>query len=127
MPGTNLSDAEWSVMDALWERGELTGREAAELLRERCGWSRSTVLTLLGRMEAKGAVAAESEGGVKVYRPLLSREDASLCETRNFLGRVYKGSVSLMLSALTKKQALSQQEIDELYELLRGLEAGNDA
>ena len=78
-------------------------------------------------MEAKGAVAAESEGGVKVYRPLLSREDASLRETRDFLGRVYKGSVSLMLSALTKKQALSQQEIDELYELLRGLEAGNDA
>ncbi len=127
MPGTNLTDAEWSVMDALWERGELTGREAAELLRERCGWSRSTVLTLLGRMEAKGAVAAESEGGVKVYRPLLSWEDASLRETRDFLGRVYKGSVSLMLSALTKKQALSQQEIDELYELLRGLEAGNDA
>ncbi len=46
MPGINLTDAEWSVMDALWERGELTGREAAELLRERCGWSRSTVLTL---------------------------------------------------------------------------------
>ena len=117
MPGTNLTDAEWSVMDALWERRELTGREAAELMRERCGWSRSTVLTLLGRMEAKGAVAAESEGGVKV----------SLRETRDFLGRVYKGSVSLMLSALTKKQALSQQEIDELYELLRGLKAGNDA
>ena len=31
MPGTNLTDAEWSVMDALWERGELTGREAAAL------------------------------------------------------------------------------------------------
>ena len=111
MPGTNLTDAEWSVMDALWERRELTGREAAELMRERCGWSRSTVLTLLGRMEAKGAVAAESEGGVKVYRPLLSREDASLRETRDFLGRVYKGSVSLMLSAMTKKQEIGRAHL----------------
>ena len=50
MAAAKLTEAEWSVMDALWERGELTGREAAELLRERCGWSRSTVLTLLGRM-----------------------------------------------------------------------------
>ena len=33
MAAAKLTEAEWSVMDALWERGELTGREAAELLR----------------------------------------------------------------------------------------------
>ena len=32
MAAAKLTEAEWSVMDALWERGELTGREAAELL-----------------------------------------------------------------------------------------------
>lgn len=50
-----------------------------------------------------------------------------MSETRDFLGRVYNGSVSLMLSAMTKKQALSREEIDELYELLRGLEAESGA
>ena len=113
MQGINLTDAEWSVMDCLWERGALTGREAAELLRERCGWSRSTALTLLSRLEAKGAVSGAA--------------DASVHETQNFLGRVYKGSVSLMLSALTKKQALTQKEIDELCALLHGLEEENKA
>ena len=125
MSGTHLTEAEWSIMDALWERGELTGREAADLLKERCGWSRSTVLTLLGRREAKGAVSGSAENGVKVFRPLIAREDAAVRETRDFLGRVYKGSLSLMVSSLTKKQALPQSEIDELYELLRGLEAGS--
>ena len=33
MAAAKLTEAEWSVMDALWERGELTGREAAELSR----------------------------------------------------------------------------------------------
>ncbi len=126
MSSANLTQAEWSVMEALWEHGALTGREAAELLSGRCGWSRSTVLTLLGRLEAKGAVEG-SEGGVKLYRPLVGREDAALVETQDFLGRVYHGSVSLMLSAMTKKQALSREEIDELYELLRGLEAESGA
>lgn len=84
MAHTSLTEAEWSVMDALWERGGLTGREASELLRERCGWSRSTVLTLLGRLEAKGAVSGETEGGVKLYRPLTGREDAAVSETRGF-------------------------------------------
>ena len=44
-------------------------------------------------------------------------------ETKNFLERVYQGSLSLMVSTLTQKQTLSQEELDELYELLKGLEA----
>lgn len=38
-----------------------------------------------------------------------------LQETERFLDRVYKGSVSLMMSAVTKKQQLSKEKIDELY------------
>ena len=118
-----LTQAEWSVMECLWEAGPLTGREVTRRMEKSCGWSRSTTLTLLGRLEAKGAVAgAPEEKGPKVFRPLLGREDAALEETRDFLGRVYQGSLSLMVSALTKKQALSREELDELYELLKGLE-----
>lgn len=63
---------------------------------------------------------------MKVFRPLISREDAAVAETRDFIGRIYNGSLSLMVSALTKKQALPKSEIDELYELLQKLEAGHD-
>ena len=45
-------------------------------------------------------------------------------ETENFLERVYRGSLSLMVSTLTKKQALSQKEIEELQEVLNRLEEG---
>lgn len=123
----NLTAAEWSVMECLWERAPLTGREVTELMRERCGWSRSTTLTLLSRMEAKGAVTGESDIGKKAFRPLICREDAAQQETEDFLGRVYKGSLSLMVSSLTHKQQLSQREIDELYAILKELEGDQDA
>lgn len=120
----SLTQAEWEVMECLWEESPLTGREVTQRMQQRCGWSRSTTLTLLGRLEAKGAVkSAAEETGPKVFSPLLAREDAALRETEDFLSRVYHGSLSLMVSALTRKQALSQQEQDELYELLKGLEA----
>ena len=32
--------------------------------------------------------------------------------------RVYKGSVSLLMTALTDRQQLSKEEIDELYAIL---------
>ncbi|HIY06288.1 MAG TPA: BlaI/MecI/CopY family transcriptional regulator [Candidatus Evtepia faecigallinarum] len=120
---TNLTQAEWTVMECLWEKGGLTGREVTHEMAARCGWSRSTTLTLLGRLEHKGVVkGAAGERGPKVFSPLLRREDAALRETKNFLSRVYQGSLSLMVSALTKKQALPQEDLDQLYALLKGLE-----
>ncbi|MGI5962165.1 MAG: BlaI/MecI/CopY family transcriptional regulator [Lawsonibacter sp.] len=119
----SLTQAEWSVMECLWEDGLHTGREVTQRMEKNCGWSRSTTLTLLSRLEAKGAVGSDSEKrGPKVFFPLLKREDAALQETEDFLSRVYQGSLSLMVSALTKKQALSREELDQLYDLLKGLE-----
>ena len=123
----NLTEAEWSVMECLWDNRSLTGREATELMEDKMGWSRSTTLTLIRRMEAKGAVESVSDGGLKVFRPLIRREDATLEETENFLDRVYKGSLSLMVSAFTKKQKLSQEEINELHSILNALGEDNNA
>ena len=121
-PKIRLTEAEWSVMECLWTHSPLTGREAVAQLKERCGWSRSTTLTLLRRLEEKGAVSADPADPVKRFRPLIRRADAAAQETEDFLGRVYHGSVSMMVSALTKKEALPQSEIDELYALLQELE-----
>lgn len=121
-----LTEAEWSVMECLWEHAPRTGREIVEWLGERMGWARSTSLTLLRRLEAKGAVEEDAGGEVRLFRPVLLKEEAAIYETENLLGRAYKGSLSLLVSAMTRKQRLPQEEIEELYELLREMEAKND-
>ena len=122
-----LTSAEWSVMECLWEHAPRTGRELSEALEKVNGWSRSTTLTLLRRLEDEGAVGTETEGRVKAFLPLVSREEAALRETENLLSRVYQGSLSLMVSAFTKKQALSRGELEELYAILKEAEGKNDA
>ena len=52
------------------------------------------------------------------YSSLIPKEEATLQETTNFLERVYHGSMSMMLSAFTRKQPLSPDEISELYAIL---------
>lgn len=118
----NLTTAEWSVMECLWEKSPLTGRQMTDLLKERMGWNRSTTLTMLRRLEDKGAVISDTQGAKKTFSPGIAREDAVHQETEDFLERVYGGSLSLMVSAMTKKQALSKAEIDELYTMLKELE-----
>ena len=120
--GQYLTEAEWQVMECVWEKAPCTGREVWEWFQGRTTWSRSTPLTLLGRLENKGYVKAEKIGGRKQYTPLLTREDASLQEAKNLLQRAYQGSVTLMVNCQNKKEALPKEELDQLYELLKGLE-----
>ena len=120
--GNTLSPAQWSIMECLWQAGSLTGREATAAMEEKMGWNRSTTLTLLRRMEEKGFVTSTTDKGIKTFLPALGREDAALQETENLLERVYHGSVSMLVSAMTHKHTLSQQEIDRLYALLEEME-----
>lgn len=121
-----LTEAEWAVMECLWEKSPRTGRETVAWLDRRMGWTRSTTLTMLRRLEAKGAVAGDTEGELKTFRPLIAREEVAVRETENLLDRAYKGSLSLLVSSLTRKQTLPQKEIDELYAILREMEGKNN-
>ena len=121
-----LTEAEWTVMECLWEKSPRTGRETVAWLDQKMGWTRSTVLTMLRRLEAKGAVAGDTEGELKTFRPLIAREDVAVRETENLLDRVYKGSLSMLVSSLTRKQSLPQSEIDELYAILKEMEGKKD-
>ena len=122
MGSVNLTPTEWKLMECLWEKSPRTGREATAYLEEHVGWTRSTTLTLLRRMTEKGLIHCDESGTMRTYSPLICREEAVTQETEDFLDRVYKGSVSLMMSAITKKQELSREEIDELYAILREAE-----
>ena len=121
----SLTAAEWNMMECLWEHSPRTGREAVEFMKSYVGWSRSTTLTMLRRMTEKGYIHCNEDAEVMTYTAAICREDAVVQETQSFVDRVYKGSVSMMLSAFTKKQELSREEIEELYEILRKAEEGS--
>lgn len=122
----DLTPAEWNLMECLWEQSPRTGREAIDYLSLHAGWNRSTTLTLLRRMTEKGYISCTEENGLNMYRPCIAREDAAIRETENFLSRVYHGSVSMMMNAITQKQKLSPEEINALYAILRRAEEANE-
>lgn len=120
----SLTNTEWNLMECLWEASPRTGREATDYMQEHVGWTRSTTLTMLRRMAEKGLIRCEDKDGMKVYFPLIKREDAVIKETDDFINRVYKGSVSMMMSAITRKQELTKEEIEALHAILREAEEG---
>lgn len=116
---TELSDGEWALMTRLWEHPGSTITELTAAMRGETGWSKHTILSMLSRMEAKGAIAYEQSGRAKAWYPLLRRSYAARKETRRFLDKVYGGSLGLMVNAMADSRDLSREDIEELSRILK--------
>ena len=115
----SLSNMEWKLMAPLWKGAPMTLMELTRALAPDTGWTKHTVITMLTRLEGKGAVRWEQVGRTRHYYPVISREEARREETAGFLDRVYGGRLGLMMSALVEDHALTKEDIDELRAILR--------
>ena len=115
---SNLSASEWKLMKQLWTRSSMTVRERTDAMREETNWTRNTIITMLSRLEAKGAVGCEQGVRAKRYYPVLEQKDAARTEMESFLDRVYGGRVGLMMSAMVESRGLSEDDIAELSAIL---------
>lgn len=113
-----LQPSEWIIMERLWKKCPQTIMQLYHGLKEDPGWSKSTVNTMLGRMVAKKILHFEEGERAKQYYPLVNRDEAAIVETESLLERVYQGSVSRMMNTLIRNKNLSDEEINELYQIL---------
>ena len=129
-----LTPAELNLMKVLWRLGKATVADArAELNRpEACRATRreggelayTTVMTLLGRLAAKGAVEVDREREPYVYRPAYSRESVLKDRLRDFLRDVFDGEADAMVLGLVEDESIS---IDELRAIERRIETAEAA
>lgn len=118
MEKVSLSNAEWRLMNYLWDKGEGTISEMVQYFSGITNWDRHVLIMMLKRMEAKGAVAYEMQGRAKLYYPTVEKTQSCVQETKDFLDRVYKGSMGLMLTTMVKQEEISGSELEELRRIL---------
>jgi BlaI family penicillinase repressor len=118
-----INQSEWPIMELLWESPK-TLMELVNTLTKTIGWSKSTITTLVRRMDDKGLITFHTVGRAKVFRSVISRQEATTRETNFLLSRAYHGSVGLMISAMVQQNNLSKADIDELYSILKEAEEG---
>lgn len=122
MEKINLSDGEWKLMNLLWQNPPKTITHLTKELEQTTGWGRNVIITMLKRLEAKGAVRHEEGERAKLFYPCVERDGAVIEETRGFLNRMYQGSLSLLVNAMVNSSDLSVEEIEELKAILNKAE-----
>lgn len=115
-----VTEAEWKIMECLWDHSPQTMGEITATLEPATGWTRQTVITLLKRLTEKGAVSMDDSGRAKMYTPLITKEEVSAEETHKLLNHVFKGKASLLVNQLIDSGDLSAEDLQEILDILNG-------
>ena len=116
-----IGEAEYEVMEVLWETAPLTAAEVAERVPAERGWGMATIKTMLGRLLAKGVLTHEEEGRRYLYRPAVSRDDYAAQESTRLIDRLFGGKVTPLVAQLARQDRLSARDIAEIEALLKAL------
>jgi BlaI family transcriptional regulator, penicillinase repressor len=113
-----VSEAEWEVMQVLWESSPLGATEIADEVCKRMQWHPKTVKTLLGRLVKKGVLRYREDGNRYLYSPVYRRDRYVAAESRSFIDRVFGGSATPAVVHFVETMELSDDDLQELRAIL---------
>jgi predicted transcriptional regulator len=117
----NLTEAELRLMDAVWDKGSATVQEVADALPRELGLAYNTVLTTLRILEEKGYLRHKKakEGRAFIYRPAVTRQQASRSAVHSLLRRFFGNSAEALVLNLLDDEKLEPDEVRRIRGLLR--------
>jgi BlaI family transcriptional regulator, penicillinase repressor len=116
---TELTEAEWTVIKAVWETEPCTAPAIQEKLEAQTDWSYSTVRTIMDRMVVKGLLRAEKNGKTTLFRSVVTRNQAQRGELLYALKNAFNGALTPMVQCLLDTENISRRELAELEELIK--------
>lgn len=122
---TEISKAEFDVLEALWEQHPATASDIIERLNKHKSWHDKTVKTLLSRLVKKQAIDFDKQQRSYLYFPLLERESYVVNESKSLVRRLFEGRVAPMVAGFAEADSLSKQDVDELKALIEKWENDN--
>jgi BlaI family penicillinase repressor len=114
----SISEAEWEVMNVLWEKAPQTANEIILSLQKKTDWKPKTVRTLLDRLVQKKVVGVNQNQKLYTFFPLYSQDECQQAEAQSFIKRIYGGALKSVLVHFIEEQSLSDDDIKELRSIL---------
>ena len=115
-----LPDGELEVMQAIWKLDrEAARKDIEEIICQNHPIAMTTLLTFLSRLTEKGFIETRKTGRIGTYRALIDQHEYLAAQSGRFINKICGGSISAFASALCDS-GISQEELEELSELLKG-------
>ncbi|MBQ7922117.1 MAG: BlaI/MecI/CopY family transcriptional regulator [Clostridia bacterium] len=109
-----IHEGEYRFCLIMWEHEPVTAVELAKLCDKELGWKRTTTYTIIKRLGERGVLKNE-KGTVT---SLVSKDDAQSYEIDELVEKKFEGSLPAFLSAFTRRQDISAEDLDELQAMI---------
>lgn len=123
METPKIHESEYRFCLIMWEHEPLTAVELVRLCQEQLGWKRTTTYTVIKRLGERG-VLQNREG---IITSLISKEDAQDYEINELVEKKFEGSLPAFIAAFTKRQDISDAELDEVQHMIDRIRKGGGA
>ena len=117
-----VGDQELAVLRYVAEHGPATVGEVAERYGERQGLARSTILTVMERLRAKGHLTRRKVEGVFQYASRVPKAELLRGVVGDFVQRALAGSLSPFAAYLAQADAVSDEELAQLQDVVSQLQ-----
>lgn len=113
-----ITESELKVMKVLWKCNEpiMLQQVCDALINKK--WKYTTISTMLVRLGEKGAVSYDRKGRIKYYYAVVKEEEYKKFETKNLISKLYGGSVKKLAVSLLQGGEMSEDEIEEIKNLI---------
>lgn len=113
-----LSKSEEQLMQYIWKQGKAFMNELLEMYPEPKP-ANTTVATLLKRMKDKGFIDYEQMGRSRQYYPLVNKSDYFARHINGLIKKYFDDSPSSFASFFTTETDLTEEELEELQEIVQ--------
>lgn len=121
MDTPKIHESEYRFCLIMWEHEPVTAVELVKLCQEQLGWKRTTTYTVIKRLGERGVLKNE-EGTVTA---LVSKEAAQAREINALVDEKFQGSLPAFIAAFTKRQDISDKELDEVQRMIDRIRRGD--
>lgn len=114
MKDLKLFDAEYKLMDIIWELGPINSTELTRICQKKLGWKKSTTYTMIRKLSNRGILQNENA----TVTALVKRDQVRKYESETLLEEKYEGSLPVFLATFLQGRKLSKSEAQELQKLI---------
>ena len=118
---------EWLIMRYINDNHPIGVREVAEHMREERGLARTSVLSVMERLREKGFLRRERADNRWMYAPKEEKSQLLRGFVRDFYENTLQGALSPLVSYLAEESTVSEEQLDELKQLVKDLEYKREA
>jgi BlaI family transcriptional regulator, penicillinase repressor len=122
-----LGEQQLEVLRWITDRAPVTAREVAEHFATHRGLARTTVLSVIDRLQEKGYLHRRRRAGVFHYSPRVPQEEVMQRVVRDFVEKTLGGSVSPFVAYLARTRQISPEELAELHDLVEQIRAEQES